>query len=84
MKYYPAKTKSYILEQLLPPNSISVSYLAKTEGIPKSTLYEWRKKALDSMKIIKLEQTLQYKDDKRSEKKPHELLHMTITSVIKI
>ncbi|CDG20179.1 transposase [Xenorhabdus poinarii G6] len=48
MKQYSIKQKSAIQKKLLPPHNISVPFLAKTEGISKTTLYRWRKEALTS------------------------------------
>lgn len=36
--------KNYILEQMLPPYNLRVPELAKKEGIPLGTLYDWRAK----------------------------------------
>lgn len=45
MKHYSPGQKRDTQEKMLPPHNVSISFLAKTNGIPKSTLYDWRKKS---------------------------------------
>lgn len=42
MTDYPEELKQSLILKMLPPQSISVSQLAKETGIPKATLYTWR------------------------------------------
>ena len=44
---YPKERKDAIINKMLPPLNMSVSELAKTENIPYSTLYTWKKTYLD-------------------------------------
>lgn len=41
---YSKEFKASIIAKLLPPNSVSVSDLAKETGVPRHTLYDWRDK----------------------------------------
>ncbi|AYA39098.1 transposase [Xenorhabdus nematophila] len=78
MKNYPTKFKVSIQRKLLPPHNLSIPYLAKKEGISKSTLYQWRKEAsvLNSTYVIKqlqqeirhLERKLAYREKTLSER----------------
>jgi transposase-like protein len=45
---YPQERKEAILKKLLPPINKSVAELAKEEGIPSATIYNWRVKANQS------------------------------------
>lgn len=42
---YSPERKEAVLKKLLPPSSLSVTALAKEEGISDATLYNWRKQA---------------------------------------
>jgi transposase-like protein len=42
---YPQERKEAILKKLLPPVNKSVAEVAKEEGIPSGTIYNWRVKA---------------------------------------
>ncbi|WP_038220052.1 transposase [Xenorhabdus nematophila] len=67
MKNYPTKFKVSIQRKLLPPHNLSIPYLAKKEGISKSTLYQWRKEAsvLNSTYVIKqLQQEIRHLERK--------------------
>jgi len=46
MKNYPKELKESIISRMLPPNNISVPELVGETGIPKDTLYTWRRKSL--------------------------------------
>ncbi|PNQ58498.1 IS3 family transposase [Vibrio agarivorans] len=43
MSHYSPERKEAILKKLLPPYPRSISEVAKEEGIPEATLYNWRK-----------------------------------------
>ncbi len=45
---YPQERKEAILRKLLPPVNKSVAEVAKEEGIPSTTIYNWRVKANQS------------------------------------
>lgn len=45
MKLYPEELKASIIARMLPPNKSSVPEIARDTGIPKDTLYTWRRKA---------------------------------------
>ena len=42
---YSNKRKEAVLKKMLPPNNRTIPELAAEEGIPKTTLYNWRKAA---------------------------------------
>jgi transposase len=42
---YSDELKDSILAKMLPPNNVSVPQLAKESGIPRDTLYGWRRQA---------------------------------------
>ncbi len=44
MNLYPEELKASIIAKMLPPNNISVPEIARDTGIPKDTLYTWRRK----------------------------------------
>ena len=46
MKTYSREFKDSILTKLLPPNNVGVPQLAAQIGIPRDTLYGWRREAL--------------------------------------
>ncbi|MGJ0638887.1 hypothetical protein [Xenorhabdus bovienii] len=68
MKHYPLKLKRAIKKKLLPPYNLSVSLLAKTEGISKTTLNRWRNEALVLNGANVLEQLQQ---ENKKTKNPH-------------
>jgi transposase-like protein len=45
LKTYSDEFKNSIVVKLLPPNNASVPMLAKETGIPRDTLYGWRRQA---------------------------------------
>lgn len=45
MKQYPKELKESIIARMLTPNNVSIPSLVRETGIPKDTLYCWRKKA---------------------------------------
>jgi transposase len=45
LKTYSDEFKNSILVKLLPPNNVSVPQLVKETGIPRDTLYGWRRQA---------------------------------------
>ena len=45
MKTYSSEFKDSILTKLLPPNNVGVPQLAAQNGIPRDTLYGWRREA---------------------------------------
>lgn len=46
MKTYSRELKDSILTKLLPPNNVGVPQLAAQTGIPRDTLYGWRRETL--------------------------------------
>ena len=45
MNQYPEELKASIIARMLPPNNGGVSEIARETGIPKDTLYTWRRKS---------------------------------------
>jgi len=45
MNQYPEELKVSLVARMLPPNNVSVSALVGETGIPKDTLYSWRRHA---------------------------------------
>ncbi len=45
MRIYPEKQKAKLIEQMLPPHNVSVPQIHQESGIPKDTLYGWRRQA---------------------------------------
>ncbi len=43
MTQYPAELKASLIARMLPPNNMGVPELARETGIPKDTLYTWRR-----------------------------------------
>jgi transposase len=46
LKTYPNELKDSIVAKMLPPNNASVPQLVRETGIPRDTLYGWRRQAL--------------------------------------
>jgi transposase-like protein len=46
MAIYPDEQKTSLIERMLPPQNAHVPQLSKETGIPKDTLYGWRRQAL--------------------------------------
>lgn len=46
MTIYPDEQKARLMERMLPPSQTNVPRLAKETGIPRDTLYGWRRQAL--------------------------------------
>ena len=49
---YSAERKESVLKKMLPPNSVSIAELSKTEGISDATLYLWRKQARGAGRLM--------------------------------
>jgi transposase-like protein len=45
LKTYPEEFKNSIVVKMLPPNNVNVAQLVKETGIPRDTLYGWRRAA---------------------------------------
>ena len=45
MTIYPEEQKAKLIERMLPPHNISIPELHQKTGIPKDTLYGWRREA---------------------------------------
>lgn len=43
MNQYPEELKASIIARMLPPNNVGVPELVRETGIPKDTLYTWRR-----------------------------------------
>lgn len=52
MKTYSEELKASILAKMLPPNNVSVPALAREYGIPRDTLYGWRRQAGDQAALV--------------------------------
>jgi transposase-like protein len=48
MTIYPDEQKTSLIERMLPPQNADVPQLSKETGIPKDTLYGWRRQALQA------------------------------------
>ncbi len=48
MTIYPDEQKARLIERMLPPGQANVPRLAKETGIPRDTLYGWRRQALQA------------------------------------
>jgi transposase-like protein len=46
MTIYPDAQKTSLIERMLPPQNARVSQISKETGIPKDTLYGWRRQAV--------------------------------------
>ena len=46
MNLYPEELKASLIAKMLAPNNVPVTELARETGIPKNTLYIWRRKTL--------------------------------------
>ncbi len=49
---YPNERKEAVLKKMLPPNNQTVKAIAKAEGISEATLYNWRKAARESGRLM--------------------------------
>lgn len=49
---YPKERKESVLKKMLPPNNLSITALAKEEGISDATLYNWRKQAREQGRLM--------------------------------
>ena len=45
MTIYPDEQKASLIERMLPPQEVSIPHLHRETGIPKDTLYGWRRQA---------------------------------------
>ena len=45
MTIYPEEQKTSLIERMLPPQAVPVPQLSQETGIPKDTLYGWRRQA---------------------------------------
>ena len=45
MTIYPEEQKARLIERMLPPQNVSIPKLSRETGIPKDTLYGWRREA---------------------------------------
>jgi transposase-like protein len=43
---YPEERKNAVIQKMLPPQSLSVTELSRSEGLSTKTLYRWRKEAV--------------------------------------
>ncbi len=49
---YSKERRESVLKKMLPPNNVSITVLAKEEGICDATLYNWRKQARDEGRLM--------------------------------
>ena len=49
---YPKERRESVLKKMLPPNNLSITALAKEEGISNATLYNWRKQAREQGRLM--------------------------------
>ena len=54
MSTYSTQQKESSLQKMMPPNNISISKLSIEMGIGESTLYNWRKQAIDKGHLVPL------------------------------
>lgn len=47
MNQYPEERKNAVIQKMLSPERPSIAQLARTEGISKWTLYDWRRQAIE-------------------------------------
>ena len=52
MAHYPKDLKSKIIQEMQPPNALSIAELVLKYSIPNQTLYAWRKKAIDNGMLV--------------------------------
>lgn len=52
MKHYSAQSKESALQKMMPPNNIAIAQLSIEMGIGESTLYNWRKQAIDKGHLV--------------------------------
>jgi transposase-like protein len=48
MTIYPDEQKTSLIERMLPPQNARVPQLSEETGVPKDTLYGWRRQALQA------------------------------------
>lgn len=58
MTRYSQERKAAVLKKLLPPVSRSVADVAREEGITDTTLYDWRKQALNGGGVVPVNKPL--------------------------
>lgn len=51
MTVYPDEQKMSLIERMLPPQNVDIGQLSRETGIPKDTLYGWRRQAQRSRGI---------------------------------
>jgi transposase len=52
LKTYSSEFKESILAKMLPPNNVSVPQLVRDTGIPRDTLYGWRRQAVGRGQLL--------------------------------
>jgi transposase len=52
VKHYSSQRKESALQKMMPPNNISITQLSIEMGIGESTLYNWRKQAIDKGHLV--------------------------------
>ena len=52
MKHYALERKESALQKMMPPNNMSISQLSLEMGIGESTLYNWRKQAMNKGQLV--------------------------------
>jgi transposase-like protein len=57
MTRYPEEQKARLIEQMLPPQAIPVPQVSQETGIPKDTLYGWRRQACRARGLPLMEAT---------------------------
>jgi len=57
MTMYPEEQKARLIEQMLPPQAIPVPQVSQETGIPKDTLYGWRRQACRARGLPLMEAT---------------------------
>jgi transposase len=55
---HPKEQKEAILTKLFPPNNITITEISAQSGIPKTTIYGWKKRALKSKEGLKNEKRI--------------------------
>jgi len=52
MKHYSTQRKESALQKMMPPSNIPITQLSIKMGIGESTLYNWRKQAIDKGHLV--------------------------------
>ena len=59
MKHYSTQRKESALQKMMPPSNIPITQLSIEMGIGESTLYNWRKQAIDKGHLVPVMERMQ-------------------------